>query len=374
MAAEAKSVKPVELGFIENVPRWKLRSHCFPSKVGGKPAWLDLKDLPQPEQLTCGICGKMCIFLLQVYAPIDDKEFCFHRSIFLFACQDPLCYQQNDNRCFVVLRSQQGRKNEFYDYEPPNLDYFDPSIEYPLVDSFTQLCIVCGSAGSKRCGACHKATYCTKDHQAVDWRSHHKQICKNLVSDDLTGKAKSTPASDVLLFPEFEIVIEPEVSNGHVEKNGEHAQDTEASIKEYEAYVAKHGTGTLDDDRNASTDLESMALHESRADKQFLTFKKRVSLDPEQVLRYNRNQEPLWISAEPNSKPTEVPSCPCGAQRTFEFQVMPQLLLHLKVDSLESSIDWGTLIVYTCSNSCNQGSTYHPEFLWKQDCSEQSKT
>ena len=50
------------------------------------------------------------------------------------------------------------------------------------------------------------------------------------------------------------------------------------------------------------------------------------------------------------------------------FKVLPQLLNHLKVDSLEASIDWGTLAVYTCSEDCSQDDiAYHEEFLWKQD-------
>ena len=52
-------------------------------------------------------------------------------------------------------------------------------------------------------------------------------------------------------------------------------------------------------------------------------------------------------------------------------QVMPQLLYYLRLDSIEGvSIDWGTLSVYTCGNSCASTPTdvaYQQEFLWKQD-------
>ncbi len=61
-------------------------------------------------------------------------------------------------------------------------------------------------------------------------------------------------------------------------------------------------------------------------------------------------------------------------------QVMPQLLYYLKLDQQRSSaenshtasggIDWGTLLVYTCSSHhCTLGPGYHQEFLWKQDIS-----
>lgn len=48
---------------------------------------------------------------------------------------------------------------------------------------------------------------------------------------------------------------------------------------------------------------------------------------------------------------------------------MPQLLIDLKVDSTEASIDWGTLVIYTCADSCDHGNKYVPEFIWKQDFS-----
>lgn len=48
---------------------------------------------------------------------------------------------------------------------------------------------------------------------------------------------------------------------------------------------------------------------------------------------------------------------------------MPQLLNHLQVDSLGESIDWGTLVVYTCADSCGGGNEYLEEFIWKQDYS-----
>jgi len=46
---------------------------------------------------------------------------------------------------------------------------------------------------------------------------------------------------------------------------------------------------------------------------------------------------------------------------------MPQLLNYLNVDCTGNSIDWATLVVYTCSADCDLGSHYGREFLWKQD-------
>ena len=40
-----------------------------------------------------------------------------------------------------------------------------------------------------------------------------------------------------------------------------------------------------------------------------------------QVLRYQRHGNPLWVSKLNIPNKSDIPKCPCGAERTFEFQV-----------------------------------------------------
>ena len=55
------------LGFVEPPRRpTDVLRHRFPSKVGGRPAWLDPLHLPTAEQLACRATGKQLQFLLQV--------------------------------------------------------------------------------------------------------------------------------------------------------------------------------------------------------------------------------------------------------------------------------------------------------------------
>lgn len=89
MAASTAAL--VELGFAEEAPAWRLRSEQFPSKVGGRPAWLGLAELPGPRALACARCGRPLAFLLQVYAPLPGRADAFHRSLFLFCCREPPC-------------------------------------------------------------------------------------------------------------------------------------------------------------------------------------------------------------------------------------------------------------------------------------------
>lgn len=54
------------LGFVEPPERGAdLLRHRFPSKVGGRPAWLDPVHLPSRDQLTCPFTGKIMRFLMQ---------------------------------------------------------------------------------------------------------------------------------------------------------------------------------------------------------------------------------------------------------------------------------------------------------------------
>ena len=109
----ARVVKEVELGFVEEAedPE-QLTSPHFPSKVGGKPAWLDNVRLPRPEDTECGACRKPMTFLLQVYAPVpvDDSVAPegaeYHRTMFVFMCRDPGCHSVGVSKSFKVLQCQ----------------------------------------------------------------------------------------------------------------------------------------------------------------------------------------------------------------------------------------------------------------------------
>ena len=106
----ATAKEGVELGFVEEIEPCYVESHYFPSKVGGKPAWLALKNLPCENKLACKHCEKPCTFLLQVYCPVIEKESCFHRTIFVFMCKSPDCCKKNEASNLVAFRSQLPKK------------------------------------------------------------------------------------------------------------------------------------------------------------------------------------------------------------------------------------------------------------------------
>ncbi|XP_071765536.1 programmed cell death protein 2 [Centroberyx gerrardi] len=362
MASNTSNISATEvvLGFLEDAEPWRLRGPQFPSKVGGKPAWLSQTDLPPVSGLECEICRLPMAFLLQVYAPISGHDRSFHRTLFLFCCKTPDCYARNDSRCLKVFRSQLPRRNEFYPYDPPPEDEppSDPEPDQSVLPfSGVKLCWVCGCPGNKACSRCHTVTYCGKQHQTLHWKHTHKREC--------CSQEASVVTASPFLFPESELVTEPEE-----EEEGETKEDKGEEEEEEESAQTSVDCPSLAD-ALAETDLEEMAMHETEDNKVFQRFKKRIAPEPHQVLRYSRGGSPLWVSSQHIPSDQDIPPCTCGAKRTFEFQVMPQLLNSLCVDSTGVSIDWGTLAVYTCSVSCNHDNHYCPEFIWKQDFSSE---
>lgn len=56
----------VDLGFLEQQESWLLTNKFFPSKFGGRPAWLELLNLPTAAELKCTECQGGLTFLCQV--------------------------------------------------------------------------------------------------------------------------------------------------------------------------------------------------------------------------------------------------------------------------------------------------------------------
>jgi len=367
------------LGFLERCDSWILASRFFRSKMGGKPAWLDLQSLPTKSDLCCPKCDLPLTFLCQLYNPISGQANAFHRVLFVFVCRSPSCLQ------FKVFRSQLPRKNRFYPYEPPvEQAAWKPEI---TAEKFARICRGCGGqvdgVGGK-CGGCKKVDYCHRKCQVTDWKHRHKRECKDGQFDPLSAPDDPEDLQrgflNGLLFPEYEIVMAgddesdvSDVSEDDEEDEDDDDDEEEGKEAEMEAFkeLEKEGkTGNM-----SAEELAKYTGDSKSEDKNLRLFKKAIKSAPDQVIRYQRGgQAPLWVSTE-NLPPGKIPSCDyCGADRKFEFQIMPQMLNYLKLDAGidQESVDWGTLAIYTCETSCDSSSgssAYKAEYLWRQPMS-----
>ncbi|KAK5977805.1 MYND-type domain-containing protein, partial [Trichostrongylus colubriformis] len=321
---------PVYLGFgnyLEIDDLYRLRSIFLPlGKIGGKPSWLNPQYLPTTADLQCSICQKAMAFLIQIYATGDnDPPHAFHRALFIFICRDPKCSKINDASNIAVFRCCLPRENPFYSFDGPMDPDLDGNVADPhLPENAPSLCRICGCYASKKCGNCGVAWYCCRDHQALDWTTGHKQACGS--GGDSAVSAPLANPSNRFLFKEYGIDMDQ--------------QNDSFKTEEVEAAVA-----------------------EQENDKKFDRFNRFLNLNPTQVLR-----TPLL--ATDRAPPLKVaPPCErCGASRTFELQLMPHLLSLIGVDQIGHSIDWASVYVFTCSQTCEiENNGYAKEFVCKQD-------
>ncbi|KAG0268563.1 Programmed cell death protein 2 [Linnemannia exigua] len=205
-------------------------------------------------------------------------------------------------------------------------------------------------------------------------------------------------------FPELEIISEAEVfdqealeegladeSSGDEQEAEEGWEEKAAALKlkreKKAAMLAKKNGGvsksleTAESSMNALVPVGDEVYENTKTDidSAFLTFQKRIALYPDQVLRYARmeyeltNPEPLYVSNIGIPKAGDIPPCPdCGQERTFEFQILPQMLNYLGIDhSAADALDFGTVLVYSCKENCHvEGKHYQHEVAIVQHFSE----
>eukprot|EP00752_Nemacystus_decipiens_P006360 g5734.t1 len=416
-------------------------------KAGGWPVWLNPRDLPAPQDMRCGECSQPLSFLVQLYCPLDHEDEAFHRCLYVFCCPKSTC---SKNSSVKVLRCQLPRENDFYPYEPD--DKPQAMAMVAAADAETQasmailakrqvgadpgawgvkLCCVCGQLAKSACSKCRSARYCGREHQAQHWKGGgHKKVCTatanarapgaesraNVAGGPFPAGPIKNPSASV--FREFEVEVRPEPPPPPVAPDGRTAEDTligqmglSASEDGDEGAAAVDGTD--EDSKLSQAELDRVAGVHGVKDKMTLQFLTRTQANP-QVVRYDPvGAGPLWSSSNGIPREDDVPPCGrCGRARKFEFQVMPHLLHHLGVDANAKTLDakaaavngrqgpgpapaitgecmdWGTLAVYTCPDSCPSNPTrraasgeegvgdckgadapvvgYVEEFVWRQ--------
>ncbi|KAM6973382.1 programmed cell death protein 2-like [Aplochiton taeniatus] len=164
----------------------------------------------------------------------------------------------------------------------------------------------------------------------------------------LKGEEENPPPNTVI-FRSFYISVMEE-SDLVEERDLQHAQELLKEYEEREGLVMRE-LGSCEDGGEEKYE-KTKARH---GDAVFSRFMKKISLCPEQILRYCWNGSPLFISEPPLNVAQMVPVCHlCGSLKSFEFQLMPALVSLLKSEDSNSQVtlEFGTVLVYTCRNSC----------------------
>lgn len=420
MSEKAEVMQSVQLGFsepFEDQEHQNLAGHTSANwldwdggQIGGQPTWLQPRDIPN-SAVRCKNCSGIMPFVCQFYAPASEvNESAFHRSFYIFACPNPACLLATCGSV-RVLRVQLPRENEFF-----------PQDEQPLWAGHlpeawgVKLCKVCGQRSKGKCPV-QGVGFCCRDHQ-----KEHKKF---VFDKEELGGDHFLPS--VLAASELVVEEEPganasasdcktEAENTLFENNDE----TDAEDAVLEQQDLNEITGAKND--TTSEDLMTMNFYSRIKD---------VPNVQDQCLRYQRwpqgdaaktTNSPLWIRSD--YTPEKIPCCAyCGAERQFEFQLMPQMLHYLlrnqrkgdiKTEETEfkeamqkassileqapkehlppafadvketaaagfrnqllsgsNEINWGVVAVFTCVASCDGPKAddlgvYKEEFAWKQ--------
>lgn len=409
-------------------------------QVGGVPSWLEPEHLPCLP-LECCHCHARLQFVCQLYAPYSDSNNpdAFHRSLYLFACSACPGHSNSNVR---VLRTQLSQQNPYWP-SPKKIDKDEPERSQHENYHKNGLCVVCGFPASGQCplqklSFCsrdHQRLY--KKHQSSvaiaddkDWRN---QIASSVpgVYNAMEIVVEEEPSVEDAP-PEAENWNDKAILFPSRKNDDDNDDDSDEDIEQDELNEIVTGKKK---EKSKQTQLQDVC-YQHFIDR--ITERPNVK---DQVLRYNcswpsndNNEQPLWIRHD-HRPPFPIPSCPyCGGERVFEFQLMPQLLHHLtsnvavaeattlETDSYATTVaalqqadawvqqappeavppvlldartatvkrlrhqllhrprlDWGTVAVYTCAQSChstsknNNGTTdatalgaYREEFAWVQ--------
>lgn len=165
-----------------------------------------------------------------------------------------------------------------------------------------------------------------------------KEMCE--VSD--TSESRSTIVSYYLNV--FEEPANQEEDSNHVIKLLKEYEKKEGhKVCDTESMAGSSGGGKSEGYERTNVRHKDLTFHK---------FLKRVSLCPQQCIRYEWSGTPLFIKELPTAdSPTRCRHC--GGETVFEFQLMPALVNYLKAaETTGVAVEFGTVLVFTCKQSC----------------------
>ncbi|XP_072373890.1 programmed cell death protein 2-like isoform X2 [Scyliorhinus torazame] len=319
------------------------------SKAGGSPDCVPGITMQYPD---CSQCTSPLIHVVQVYCPLEDSP--YHRTINVLACPRPGCWGRSES--WKVIRSQCQQTAQKLETRTENAlvsvtarDWCDEADDWGAED-----CPGPGTEGSVSFGAAEPAP-CPSDREVRVQTSRLEALGLREKAQGM-GLVTQTP---VAAFQPFYI---------NVMEEEEHSPATAFSheqelLREYQrregVNVEELSVSSCEDDGVTERYEKSKARH---GDRTFVKFMKQISSCPEQILRYCWNGSPLLISSPTVAFESATPVCEtCASPRVFEFQLMPALVNMLKsATTEEASVEFGTVLIYTCERSCWSPSNQSP--------------
>ncbi|KAL4240870.1 programmed cell death protein [Mactra antiquata] len=382
------------------------KTSSFTNKIGGIPDWPFKEEYPSP---VCQLCGHSKSLVVQLYCPLECSS--YHRTLYVFACPKPSCWNKTESwtvyRCQKVdttcnqSSNQKGQLEDNHktsnddDWGMDANDWGDDADDWGEgSDDASHLVSDFNNVSNDKETSLDLASYNTgvtvtaeRDTESEESKnSENSDVDNNAVCDDLeqmtivegidnTSKVDSSVVEETM----------PSISEDEKSRILKSFNTTDISVEEcsvLETYYinvfeepadvfedTKHVTKLLKDyQRNEGFNIDNVREAESskggekyekttllHKDVIFHKFMKKLSLCPEQCIRYEWNGAPLFNSIPRNDIPKKC--IYCNGDIVFELQLTPALVNHLKfktgVNQAEGcAIEFGTVILFTCRQSC----------------------
>lgn len=358
------------------------------SWIGGRARWME-EEGSRETSLTCELCGKSLWLVAQIYAPTAS----LHRSVCVFGCNSPDCSRQAKG--WRAMRTQQHR---------PAAPHSTPSSSSVQPDASSEVKVEYSSWGEEEgdLDASLAALLLQNERgsSSVDQKRRVKEKRSSSTGENISDSVGETvTATGEHVGPElpfFELHFQPE-PYGAIAGAAELDRTMLDRLRRYKeeeedesisgmidatilgsAVPQQSSLGTSVDNRDENYEKTPAHL------KAVMKFEERVSRCPRQVVRYVWGGKPLWSSSSFSREVHPIPACVCGAERTFEFQLMPAILHHLRVDDFghdsrelrgtlpakaddsnhhsksalsepiicRAGMEWGAIGIWSCPNAC----------------------
>ncbi|XP_015522631.2 programmed cell death protein 2-like [Neodiprion pinetum] len=388
------------------------------NKIGGKPDWHYSKTSDSTPR--CSLCGLQQLLALQVYAPLENSK--YHRTLYIFTCINPNCWNQNESWTCIRVQSiedptstnasasssvrtdsatnwlsdaddwgndsndnmaEQNGNNVAFNQKQFNLSSWNKSLEQDFSNDFSKLYVddpnansptgiesptIGGGGAVGRLDSPHASAEIEGEENEVICIDTPTKPQHDLIS--LLHEVTPLPVQHVeskdevcLTFSEIFVFVEEEDYNSHVPQHVrdlllEYQQSNPDSIPNS---PVESGAGKATD-----TALEKyekgIPIH---GDEMFHDFMSRLQMNPGQILRYSRDNNAVLL---PYPMAGSVGRCKhCGEEITFELQILSTVIPKLKLATQQEQdfqIEFGTVLIYTCLRSCwSSTDTYRDETI-----------
>lgn len=277
------------------------------SKFGITPTLAD--PLCQPQDLTCGTCGKQLSFLFQLGTAYKETV---RRVILVYICKEHL----EEAVGWRVYRHSSVVENA----AAPKMSAFDEM------------------------------------NSLSSWVSDLDLVLPKKSEGIVLGSDNS---QRIIIEEDFVTPLETKADNGHSEalftaykQRNRDDIDEEDRIDIDNIIYNRGDTSPSDDESIADSDDISV-------DPCLLEFQDYVSQRPGAVIRYHWAGRPLVLEEGTNVSA----SCGnCGEILVFEFQALPEFMKHISQRiSSKASMHIGSVLFYTCKNDCQTGGGFIQE-------------